>query len=683
MLGVPPVEGRTFLEEEGVPGAAFVTVLGYDIWQNRFGGDPSIVGQTVRLNGETAEIVGVMPRGFEFPVNQDLWVPIRRGREAGERRTGVFLVVTGYLREGVSLESASAEAAAIASRLEAQYPENEGLSARVMPFKDRIMPEEIRNMMLLMMAVVTGVLLVASANVANVLLARAATREREVAVRSAMGADRWRVIRQLLAETLVLAVAGALVGLLLSEVGLEFFHRSVQEVERPYWISWVLDAPALFFTSAVTLLTAVAAGTIPALRASAGSIATVLRDESRGSSSLRLGRSAGLLVVGELTVSCGLMIAAGLMVRTLMDLDRLDLGFETENIMTARVGLFQSEYPDPASRSGFYHEVLDRARSRPGTEAAAFASVLPGTGGGEWLIQVDGEAYMTESDIPRAARIIVSDGFFETFDIQVLEGRVLMRSESEWDGEPVAVVNSRFAEAHLAAPLGRRIRVGGVETENPWMRVVGVVENAFPGTGAFGGGGQVPEAVYVGMGSNDSRFMSLAVRGNADASGTVALLRSTVAEVDPDLPLYWVRAMDETVAQGTFMYRIFGFLFSLFGGAALFLAAVGLYGVIDFSVSNRLREMGIRIALGAGRRDIMWLVLRRVLTQLSVGAGLGILLGFALAAPLSSTLFGVDRFNAGVYITIVLTLFLVGLAAALVPVRRALAIDPVVAMTAS
>lgn len=682
MLGVSPVRGRSFLEEDGVPGAPLVAVLGHDIWQNRFAGDPSIVGRTVRLNGEMAEIVGVMPPGFAFPWTQDLWIPIRLGREASFRRTRP-VAVTGYLREGVTLENANVEVGAIARRLEAQYPENEGLGARVMPFEERFVPESIRNMMLLMTAVVLGVLLVAAANVANVLLARAATREREVAVRSAMGAARWRVIRQLLIEALVLAAAGAVVGLMLSGAGLELFRRGLQDVDRPYWMRWLLDGPALGFTSVITLLTAVTAGTVPALRASGGSIATVLRDESRGSSSLRLGRSAGFLVVGELTVSCGLMIAAGLMVHALVDLDRMTLGFQTTGLMTARVGLFESEYPDPASRSRFYHDVLERLRARPGVEAAAFTSALPVTGGGAWAIQVDGEPYSTESDLPRVARFIVSDDFFETFGIGVREGRGLTRAESEWDGEPVALVNRSFAEAYLPSPLGRRVRLGGLETDQPWMRVVGLVEDVFPGTGAYGAGGELPEAVYVPMGRADTRFMSLAVRGRGEPSQIAAALRSTVAEVDPNLPLYWVQTMEKTVADDTFMYRMFGSVFSIFGGAALFLAAAGLYGVIDVSVSNRVREMGIRIALGAGRRAVAWLVLRRVVTQLLVGAGAGTLLGLALATPLSSTLFGVDRFDAGVYVTIVATLFVAGLAAALFPVRRALAVDPAVAMTAS
>lgn len=685
MLGVPPVLGRTFVDEEGLPGAAPVMVLGWGAWRNRFAGDRSVIGRTVRVNGETAEIVGVMPEGFRFPLDQDLWLALRRGREVAERRSGTFLQVTGYLREGVTVEAATAEVAAIARRMEAEHPQlNEGIGARVMPYRDGYMPDQIRRMMLLMMAMVVGVLLVAGANVANVLLARAAVREREVAIRSAMGAGRWRVVRQLLSEAVALGVGGAVVGLGIAWLGLEWFNQTVGDVGKPYWIYWQVDAPALVFTSVMAMVAAVVAGTVPALRASGGAVSAVLRDESRGSSSLRVGRLASGLVVAELAVSCGLMIAAGLMVRSLVELNRVDLGFEPAGMVTARVGLFETDYPEPEDRNRFFHEVLDRMEAETGVSAASFSSGLPGTGAGAWKVQVDGETYATDADIPEAGRMVASEGFFEAFGIQVVEGRSFLRSESEWGGDAVAVVNRSFVDRFLDGgnALGRRIRVGGLGTEEPWLRVVGVVQDVYAGTGAFGGGGQRSEAVYVPMGNADNRFMSLAVRTRGDPTGGASTLRGTVAGVDPNLPLYWVQSMEEALAQTTFMHRIFGSIFAIFGVAALFLAAVGLYGVIDFSVSNRVREIGVRVALGADRRDVLRLVMGKVVAQLAVGIAGGILLGLALAVPLSTTLFGVRRFDALVYAVIVGTLALTALAAAFMPTRRALGVDPVVALRA-
>lgn len=686
MTGVTPALGRTFVNEEGLTDATPVVVVGWDAWQNRFAGDPDVVGSTVRMNGETAEIVGVMPDGFHFPFNQDLWVALRRGLEAGgDRRAGTFVQAAGVLREDVSVETATAEAEAIARRLEAEHPEaNEGITARVIPYVEGYTPEQIRSMMLLMVAMVLGVLLVAGANVANVLLARAAVREREVAIRSAMGAWRWRVVQQLLAEAVALGVGGALVGAGLAFVGLELFQASVEGVNKPYWMEWSLDGPALLFTSAVALAAAVAAGTVPAFRASGAAISSVLRDESRGSSSLRVGRLATGLVVGELAVSCGLMIAAGLMAQSLIALNHVELGFEPEGVLTARMGLFETDYPTPDERNRFFHEVLDALAQEPEMLAASISSALPGSGGGGVPVQVDGESYVLDVDIPRARSQVVSVGYFDTHGIPVLEGRAFERAESVWGGEPVAVVNRSFASRFLGggSVLGRRIRTGGLDAEGPWSRIVGVVDDVYAGTGAFGGGGQRAEAIYLSMGGVTNQFMSLSVRTFGEASSVAGLLRRTVAAADPNLPLYWVRTQEENLRLETFMHRLFSSLFGIFGVAALFLAAVGLYGVIDFSVSNRVREMGVRVAMGAARPDIVRLVLGNVVRQLVVGMALGVGLGFVLAVPLSSTMFGVRRFDPFVYAGIVLTLTVVALVATLRPLRRALSVDPVVALRA-
>ena len=297
---------------------------------------------------------------------------------------------------------------------------------------------------------------------------------------------------------------------------------------------------------------------------------------------------------------------------------------------------------------------------------------------------MDGTAYPTDADIPRSRSAIVGVGFFETFGIPLVEGRSFLRGESEWGGEPVAVVNRSFAVRHLGegAVLGRRIRLGGLDSEGPWYRVVGVVNDVYAGTGAFGSGVERPEAVYLAMGGSGLRFMSLAVRARGDAASATSTLRRTVAAADPNLPLYWVETMDEVLRAQSLMHRIFGSLFAIFGVAALFLAAVGLFGVIDFSVSNRIREMGVRVAMGASRRDLVRLILRKVGAQLAVGAVAGVVLGFVLAIPLSSTLFGVERFDPLVYGVIVLTLVAVGLLATLRPLRRAVAVDPVVALQA-
>jgi putative ABC transport system permease protein len=688
MTGVAPLMGRTFREGEDVFGAPALVVLGYNPWRTRFAADPDILGKTVRVNGETAEVIGVMPEGFRFPFEQDVWVPYRVDTSTLERRGGVALQVMGYLRTGVSMEAAAAEVEAAGLRIAEQFPEEyKDITMELKSFMGSAIPPEIALMMGIVMAMVVGVLLVACANVANVLLARSLVREREVAVRSALGADRSRVVRQLLIEAVVVGLVGGVVGTAIAHGSLILFERSLGDLQRPYWIVFQLSAPVLALTTLVTLLASVGAGIWPALRASGGDTGTILRDESRGSSSLRTGRFTHSLVVGELAVSCGLMIAAGLMINTLFRLNDLDLGFDPEPVMTARIGLFESDHPDADARSRFYHELLDRVAAEPGVESAALAQQLPATGSqGRAPFEVEGERYDDPQALPRTGLTAGSTGYFETFGIRLAEGRGFERSESERGGEPVAVVSRAFVEQHLGggSALGRRIRVGGPQNEErAWLRIVGVAENAHPGIQAFGGGGETQyDVVYQPLAQQDLRFMSIAVRAASAPGEAVAGIRRAVTAQDPNLPIYFVFTLPEAIRRTQSFHRIFGSMFVIFGVSALFLAAVGLYGVMDFSVSSRTREMGVRTALGASRARVFRLVLGRVAWQLAIGATLGVGLGVALAIPLASTFYGIQAWNGLVYGGIVLLLVITGFAATLAPAWRAVRVDPVVALRA-
>ncbi|MSR36063.1 MAG: ABC transporter permease [Gemmatimonadetes bacterium] len=690
MTGTQPLMGRTFQDGDDVPGAPALIVLGYNPWRTRFGSDPNIVGRTLRVNGEAAQVIGVMPEGFHFPFNQEVWVPYRVDPAPLARRGGQSLEAWGYLRPGVTLEAARAEVEAIGQRIAGENAADyEEITFGLQRFMDISVPSQIKLMMGLLMAMVIGVLLVACANVANVLLARAVVREREVAVRSALGADRWRVIRQLLIEAIVLGLVGGLVGTVLARLSLTLFEASLVGLDKPYWITFnQIDGPVLAFTIVVTLLAAVGAGVWPALRASGGDVGTILRDESRGSSGLRTGRLTHVLVVGELAVSCGLMIAAGLVIHALTRLNQLDLGFDPAPVMTSRIGLFETDYPDPDARSRFYHGLLDRLASEPGVAATALAQGLPGTGaGGRIPFEVDGERYDDPKALPRTGFLSTSNGYFETVGVKLIEGRGFERSESERGGDPVAVVSRSFVERYLGAgaAVGRRIRVGGPDdTDRPWLRVVGVAADAHPGIDPFGGGGTEVQrdAVYVPLAQTDLRFMSILVRSTGAPRAATEAIRHAVTSQDPNLPIYFVRTLQEAVDMGASFHRIFGSLFVIFGTAALFLAAVGLYGVMDFSVSSRTRELGVRTALGASRATVFRLVLGRVASQLALGASLGVGLGLALAIPLASILFGIQVWDPLVYGGIVLVLGLTGLAATIAPAWRAVQVDPVVALRA-
>ena len=691
ILGVPPHLGRTFQAGEDQPGAEGTLVLGYDLWRNRFGADASVLGSRVRINGESMTIIGVMPPGFRFPFNQEVWVAHRDDWRSRPRRDGQTLQPYGYLREGITMEAATEEVRLIADRLAAEFPDtNEGLSAAIKPYAERYMPAEITAVLWLMLGSTVGVMLIACANVANLLLARAALRARDVAIRTALGANRMRVMRQLLTEALVLGILGGLVGLVLARIGTDLFNVAVTNIEKPYWIDMRLDLPALLFTAAVTLLAAMAAGTIPALRASGASVGTVLRDESRGASSLRVGRLSGALVVGELAVSCTLLIAAGFMVQSIINTQTMDLGFEPDGLLTARVGLFETEYPTRDDRQRFFAELLGRLEEQPGVRSAALTTSLPSSGAGRWNIAIEGDLYEDEDDYPFANVAQISAGYFETMGSELIAGREFRLAESfslsgsTGETEAVAIVNRSFADRYLpgADPLDRRLRLQLRDGEAPWMRVVGVVPDQYVGGGVGGiGNDQVPpEQIYYPLGQADPRFLSIVLRAEGAAEDLAAPARAAVAALDANLPIYWVFPMQRVLADNSWAISLFGSLFTIFGAAALFLASVGLYGVMSFAVAQRRREMGVRMALGAKKGDILRIVFGRVGWQLGIGLTIGVDLAWASSGPLRFIMFGVETTDAVVYGVVVVTLAITGLLATFFPASRATRVDPVSAL---
>lgn len=680
-LGVAPLMGRTFRVGEDLPGAPPVLLLGYDVWKNRFAGDPNIVGRSVRTNGEAATVIGVMPQGFRFPFHEDLWVTHRIDKDAAPRRSGAYVDVFGRLKDGVSLGAANAEVASVAARIAELHPdENEGVHGYLMPYEDRYMPPRITAVLFLMLGATFGVLLIACVNVANLMLARAMLRSRDVAIRRALGASRLRVARQLLTESLIIGIAGGMGGLALSYAGIVAMNAAILDIEKPYWIDIRLDGPALLFTLAVTLAAAVVAGTLPAVRASAGDSAKALRDETRGTSSFRLGRFSAGLVVTELAVSCALLIAAGLMVKSIVNLETLDLGFETEGILTARVGLFESEYPTAQDRHRFFREVVGRLEAEPGVRSVALASALPGLGTGRWRVAVEGEAYDDPADQPVVNGTFVGGSFFSTYGVTVRRGRDLTREEAFDGTNPVAVVNESLVRRLFPDrdPLGMTMKVGAPDSEGPWFRIVGVVPDLHVGGGVGGLGSDrvPPEGIYLSAGSWDLRFMSLVIGTEGPPEALASAVRAVVADLDPNLPLYDVRSQARALEEWNWAFGLFGSLFSIFGIIALLLAAVGLYGVMAFSVARRRQEMGVRMALGADGRTIVRLVLGRGALQLGLGLAIGLAMGAGMGVPLRAVTFGVEAWDPAVYASVLSTLLITGLLAMLVPALRATRVDP-------
>ena len=680
LLRVTPLLGRNFTEEEVRPGGAAVIILGWDVWQNRFGADPAIIGKTIRANGVSREIVGVMPRGFLFPTNASLWLPRIVDPLALPWGQGDLLEVMGRLRDGVTMPQARREFEAIAARLAQDHPkENEGVGPILQPFTEEYVGQEPIIMLWTMMAAVFGVFLIACSNVANLLLARAATRTKEVAVRTALGASRWRIVIQHLGESLVLSLAGMVLGTGIAWLGTRLFMDAIRDTDPPFWIDIRLDGVVLLFTAGISLLAALVSGLIPALQATRANLHDVLKDEGRGTSSLRMGRFSRGLVIVELALAGGLLVAAGFMIQSVVQLARFDFGVPTANVFTARVGLFEASYPDSASRLRFWAELERRLQELPGQQGAALTAVLPGFEGWQQQFAVEGASYPTERDYPSTRQVAVSPGWFRAFGVAPVEGRLLQPGDIQ-GALPVAVVTQGFARTHFGteSPLGRRFRIGNGESTEPWLTVAGVVPDIpFDGTD---NDDSLGTAVFTAVAQGDYHFLSLAVRTNGDPLALTPQVEAVVSGLNPDQPIYWVRTLEEGIARNTWFYGVFGTLFMIFGGAALFLATVGVYGVMSFAVSQRTREVGVRMALGASARDVTTMFLKQGGRQVLIGLSLGILLAFGLARGLSLVLFHVNTANPLMYAGVTLVLAATCLLATFVPARRAMRVDPMEAL---
>jgi len=677
LLRVHTALGRTFETGEDGPGAPPTVILGHELWRDRFRGDPEIVGKTVRVNGEPTVVLGVMPEGFRFPYNQDLWLPLRWDADRPSRDAGQTLEVYGRLAPGVTADQAQVEMSSIAERLAEAYPEtNEGVGAVVKPYTEEFVGEDAISLLYVMLGAVLGVLLIACANVANLLLARTALRSREVAVRSALGASRLRVVLGVLGEAAVLAAAGAVLGIGLAAVGLEMFDRAIQATDPPYWLTFGIDVQVAAFVVGLTVLATLLSGLLPALQASGSRVGEVLKDESRGASSFRLGRLARTLVVAEIALSCGLLVATGLMVKSVVELRTHDYGFPVDGLFTARIGLFESDYPTPDDRVRFFDGLRGRLAERPDVRAVALTDSLPVLGSPRDRFALRGTA-ADDDDLPRTRRVTVSPGFFETFELRPLSGRTFTGHDRR-DTQAVALVNRPFAERYFPGedPIGRQVRLGREDEEKPWRTIVGVV----PDMNLGGPREEDPEGIYVPLAQSDVRFASLVARTEGDPMALTPAVRRAIGELDPYLPIYWVRTLTEAIHTQNWFVDVFGTIFAVFGVSGLLLAVIGLYGVMSFSVQRRTHEVGIRMALGADSASILRLMVRQGAIQVGVGTVLGVGLALALARGIHILLFGVEPWDPGIFAAIVGVLVVTSLAAAVLPARRAAVVDPAVAL---
>jgi predicted permease len=681
-LGVQPIVGRGLQDGDDRPGADAVVLLGHDLWRDRFGGTAAIVGRTIRAGGVQRTVIGVMPEKFAFPFNESLWVPLALEPFATARGKGPSFQVVARLKPDVGVAEARAQAAAIAGQLEQEYPAtNAGVGADVMPYAEIALGPELYALLYTMLGAGIGVLLIACVNVSNLLVARASLRQREVAVRIALGAGRSRVVRQHLTEVLVLAALGGAIGIGLSVLGMSWFSDAISVNPPPFWITFELDYRVMLFVVGLIVLASVGAGGLPAVHAARVSAGAALKDDSRGSTSGRLGRFSSGLVVAELAVSCGLLIAAGLMIKSVVQLKTVRMPFAIDSILTARVDLPASRYDGSAASIRFFEELLPKLQALPVVAAATLSDGLPAAGNGSIPVQIEGRAYATESDHPLAREGIVTAGYFETFQTSVLRGREFTPADNA-AGLPVAIVNESFARAHFpdVDPLGRqmrRIRPNGPE---PWLTIVGVVPDLI--MEGIGNNNASPVGYYIPIAQSDvANGVRIAVRTRGEPAAAAPFVRAAVASLDPDLAIYEINTLRWVIDRQTWFYRVFGTFFMAFGICGLLLAAAGLYGVMSFAVTQRTREMGVRSALGAQGSQLVALVMRRSIVQLGIGLALGLAIAVLAAGALQPILYKVNPRDAAVFAAVVATLAFASLAASYLPARRVTRIDPVVALS--
>jgi putative ABC transport system permease protein len=677
-LKVTPARGRLFTYDEDKPGASPVVVLSHGLWQRRFGGDPNILEQTMTLDGRSFSIIGVMPPGFQFPrPGAELWAPVGQvSKDPGWENRGNHPGLTGIarLKPGVTVDQAREDMEIVAANLEKQYPDsNTGNRVTITPALENVI-RGIRPALLVLLGAVGFVLLIACANVANLLLARAAARQKEIAIRTALGASRWRIVRQLLTESILLSLVGGALGLLLARLGVKLLVAiSPNSIPRSEEIN--VDSRVLAFTIGVSVLTGIIFGVVPALHASKPDLNETLKDAGRGSTGRRhLFRSG--LVVSEVALTLVLLIGAGLMIRSFYRLQQVDPGFNYDRLLTFNISLPQKKYPEDQQKINFYEQVADKLRALPGVQAVGLSSGLPlGNNGWQTSFRIEGQPEPEPGKTPLTEACIANPDYFSAMGLTLLKGRSFTEQDTK-DAPRVTIIDEEFARRYWPdeEAVGKHIKTSH---NDPAITVVGVVRRV-----KMDGLNEDSNRVqsYFPFRQLVSGGMTVVIKTVNDPTSLVSAAREQVLAVDPDQPVYNVNTMEQLRADSIAPDRLNLMLLASFAAVALILATVGIYGVMAYSVTQRTHEIGIRMALGARQSDVLGMVIRQGMKLAVVGLAIGLAGAWLATRAMTSLLFGVSATDPVTFAVISVVLIGVALGACFVPARRATKVDPMIAL---
>jgi predicted permease len=680
-LGIRPILGRNFLPDEELPGQTDVVLISYGLWQRRFGGDSSIVGRMVSMDGRPRRVAGVMPPNFNFPDRGEFWMPfVSRGPSVEGRENRGFAGAIGRIKNGVTLEQVKSDLANVSARLQQEFPnQNTGWAAEVKTLRDDL-AGDLRKPLLVFLAAVGLVLLIACANVANLMLARGTSRLREVAVRTALGAQRGRLIRQLLTESMLIAVLGGAVGAAFGMWGVRVLRFAFPN-DVPFYFSLAVDPRALGFAAGIIVLTGMLFGALPALRSTRVDVNSALRDGARSGESRSRGGARSALVIGEIAMSVVLMVGAMLLIRSYRAYTTTNLGFDQTGILTTRISLPAAEYDTSAKRIAFFEQLEERIRALPGVTVVGSAGGIPFSG---WDLQADISVFgrpqaKKNQEIETHFQVVFPD-FFKAVGVRLMHGRMLNLSDRDTTSQ-VVVVNETFAKKVFPGedPLGKRVKIGDLNGNDPWLTIVGVVSDYRHY--------RLPQpmgpAMYYSYSEVAAWSQTLTIRTTLpDPYSLVPSVRAVLRELDPQIAMYDVKTMSDAVSQSLWRQRLQGQVLGTFAVLALLLAVVGIYGVISYTVAQRTRELGVRVALGAQRGDVMGLVLKQGLRLALAGIVLGVVGALAMTQTLSSLLYGFQASHLLTYTVVPVLLGAVALMATYVPALRATRVDPLTAIRA-